>query len=104
MSGASVPSQITINIGGSSAAPAPQKQVDLSGYVREEELPAAPDLSGLVKRTDLDETLKSFTKASQTAAIADSIRATRASCASTLALRCRPERPAAPWSSARTRP
>ena len=44
--GASVPSQITINIGGASAAPAPQKPVDLSGYVRKEKIPAAPDLSG----------------------------------------------------------
>ena len=98
--GASVPSQITINIGGSSASPTPQKSVDLSGYVRKEELPAAPDLSGyvrkeelpaapdlsgLVKRTELDETLKGFTKASQTAAIADSIRATRAKAESTAA-------------------
>lgn len=98
--GASVPSQITINIGGASSAPAPQKPVDLSGYVRKaelpaapdlsgyvrkEELPAAPDLSGLVRRTELDETLKGFTKASQTAAIADSIRATRAKAESTAA-------------------
>lgn len=73
--GASVPSQITINIGGASPALAPQKPVDLSGYVRKEELPAAPDLSGLARRSELDETLKGFTKASQTAAIADSIRA-----------------------------
>ena len=82
--GASAPSQITINIGGAQAA-SPQKPVDLSGYVRKEELPAAPDLSGYVTSASLEETLKGFTKASQTAAIADSIRATRAKAEATAA-------------------
>lgn len=79
--GASVPSQITINIGGQSAT----GQADMSAYALKSDIPAAPDLSGLVTSASLVETLKGFTKSTQTAAIADSIRATRATAEETAA-------------------